>query len=124
VSRVEARLKKRFGAVEAFRACFPAGTVTGAPKVKAMEIIAEFEPIARGFYAGAGAFFGFSGDMDSWITIRTARFRGQTVQIRAGAGIVADSDPFREAEEAENKAAALVRAIELAETIHVTEGSA
>jgi anthranilate synthase component 1 len=124
VSRVEARLKKRFGAVETFRACFPAGTVTGAPKVKAMEIIAGFEPTARGFYAGAGAFFGFSGDMDSWITIRTARFCGQTVQIRAGAGIVADSDPFREAEEAENKAAALVRAIELAETIHVTEGSA
>ncbi|WP_164491690.1 anthranilate synthase component I family protein [Staphylospora marina] len=123
VSRVEAGLKEGHTAVEAFRACFPAGTVSGAPKVKALEWIARLEPSPRGWYAGAGVLFGGNGDMDSWILIRTARFAKEKVTVRTGAGIVADSEPEREAEETENKAAALFRAIRLAEMTAVGEGS-
>lgn len=96
-------------------ACFPAGTVSGAPKIRAMEIIEELEPERRGPYAGAVGYFGFSGNMDFCITIRTFVMRGKDLWIQAGAGIVADSDPVKEFEETLNKARGLRRAVELAE---------
>jgi len=96
-------------------ACFPAGTVSGAPKIRAMEIIEELEPERRGPYAGAVGYFGFSGNMDFCITIRTFVMQGRNLWIQAGAGIVADSDPEKEFEETLNKARGLRRAVELAE---------
>jgi len=96
-------------------ACFPAGTVSGAPKIRAMEIIEELEPERRGPYAGAVGYFGFSGNMDFCITIRTFVMSGRDLWIQAGAGIVADSDPGKEFEETLNKARGLRRAVELAE---------
>jgi anthranilate synthase component 1 len=96
-------------------ACFPAGTVSGAPKIRAMEIIEELELERRGPYAGAVGYFGFSGNMDFCITIRTFIMRGNDLWIQAGAGIVADSDPVKEFEETLNKARGLRRAVELAE---------
>jgi anthranilate synthase component 1 len=96
-------------------ACFPAGTVSGAPKIRAMEIIEELEPERRGPYAGAVGYFGFSGNMDFCITIRTFVMRGKDLWVQAGAGIVADSDPGKEFEETLNKARGLRRAVELAE---------
>jgi anthranilate synthase component 1 len=96
-------------------ACFPAGTVSGAPKIRAMEIIDELEPDKRGAYAGSVGYFGFSGNMDFCITIRTFVMRGENLWIQAGAGIVADSDPEKEFEETVNKSLALRRAVELAE---------
>jgi anthranilate synthase component 1 len=96
-------------------ACFPAGTVSGAPKIRAMEIIEELEPERRGPYAGAVGYFGFSGNMDFCITIRTFVMHGRDLWIQAGAGIVADSDPAKEFEETLNKARGLRRAVELAE---------
>jgi anthranilate synthase component 1 len=96
-------------------ACFPAGTVSGAPKIRAMEIIEELEPERRGPYAGAVGYFGFSGNMDFCITIRTFIMRDRDLWIQAGAGIVADSDPEKEFEETLNKARGLRRAVELAE---------
>lgn len=96
-------------------ACFPAGTVSGAPKIRAMEIIEELEPQRRGPYAGSVGYFGFSGSMDFCITIRTFVMHGDDLYIQAGAGIVADSDPKREFEETVNKSKGLRRAIELAE---------
>ena len=96
-------------------ACFPAGTVSGAPKIRAMEIIEELEPERRGPYAGAVGYFGFSGNMDFCITIRTFVMRDRDLWIQAGAGIVADSDPEKEFEETVNKARGLRRAVELAE---------
>lgn len=96
-------------------ACFPAGTVSGAPKIRAMEIIEELEPVRRGPYAGAVGYFGFSGNMDFCITIRTFIMRDDDLWIQAGAGIVADSDPAKEFEETLNKAKGLRRAVELAE---------
>jgi anthranilate synthase component 1 len=96
-------------------ACFPAGTVSGAPKIRAMEIIEELEPERRGPYAGAVGYFGFSGNMDFCITIRTFVMRDKDLWIQAGAGIVADSDPGKEFEETLNKARGLRRAVELAE---------
>jgi len=96
-------------------ACFPAGTVSGAPKIRAMEIIEELEPERRGPYAGAVGYFGFSGNMDFCITIRTFVMRDRDLWIQAGAGIVADSDPGKEFEETLNKARGLRRAVELAE---------
>ena len=96
-------------------ACFPAGTVSGAPKIRAMEIIDELEPERRGPYAGAVGYFGFSGNMDFCITIRTFVMRDNDLWIQAGAGIVADSDPGKEFEETLNKARGLRRAVELAE---------
>lgn len=96
-------------------ACFPAGTVSGAPKIRAMEIIEELEPERRGPYAGAVGYFGFSGNMDFCITIRTFIMRDNDLWIQAGAGIVADSDPGKEFEETLNKARGLRRAVELAE---------
>jgi anthranilate synthase component 1 len=112
VSDVQGRLRPGLDAVDVLRACFPAGTVTGAPKVRAMEIIDELEPVARGPYAGAVGYFSFSGSMDTAITIRTIVMAGGRAYIQAGAGIVADSVPEREYVETVNKAKALVRAIE------------
>ncbi|MBI3910509.1 MAG: anthranilate synthase component I [Armatimonadetes bacterium] len=116
VSNVVGRLRNDCDAYDLLRACFPAGTVSGAPKVRAMEIIDELEPVKRGPYAGAIGYFSYSGDMDTAITLRTVVMQGQTAYVQAGAGIVADSVPEREYEECFNKAAALLRAIELAET--------
>jgi anthranilate synthase component 1 len=95
-------------------ACFPAGTVSGAPKVRAMQIIDELEPTKRGVYAGAVLYADFSGNLDSCIAIRTLTTDGRRGYIQAGGGIVADSVPEREYEESVNKARALVRALELA----------
>ncbi|HSM60976.1 MAG TPA: anthranilate synthase component I [Longimicrobiales bacterium] len=111
VSQVEGRLRSRLGAMDVLRACFPAGTVSGAPKIRAMEIIDELEPVRRGPYAGAVGHFGFGGaTMDTAITIRTVLVAGGRAWVQAGAGIVADSDPAREYEETLNKARALLRA--------------
>jgi len=100
---------------DVIRACFPAGTVSGAPKIRAMQIIDELEPTKRGPYAGAVGYFGFSGNMDFCITIRTFVMHGTNLWIQAGAGIVADSQSDKEFEETVNKSLALRRAVELAE---------
>ncbi len=111
VSTVEGELRKDRTALDALAATFPAGTVTGAPKRRAMEIIAEEEAEARGPYAGAVGYLTFSGDLDFCITIRTAVVAGGVASVQAGAGIVADSDPDREYEETRDKAAALLAAV-------------
>jgi anthranilate synthase component 1 len=111
VSQVEGRLRAGLSAVDVFRACFPAGTVSGAPKVRAMEIIDELEPTRRGPYAGAVGHFNYGGlSMDTAITIRTVLVANGAAYVQAGAGIVADSDPATEYEETLNKARALLRA--------------
>ncbi len=115
VSHVQGRLRHEMNQFEAMRACFPAGTVSGAPKVRAMEIIAELEPDKRGPYAGAVGYFSFSGNLDTAITIRTIVMTNGTAYVQAGGGIVADSVPEREYEETMNKARALIKAIEQAE---------
>jgi anthranilate synthase component 1 len=115
VSDVTGRLKKGKDAFDVIRATFPAGTVTGAPKVRAMEIIDELENVRRGPYAGCVGYFSFSGNLDSCITIRTIVVKGSSAYIQAGAGIVADSRPEREYRETMNKAKALVQAIEMAD---------
>lgn len=114
VSNVEGRLKKGLDAFDVFRACFPAGTVSGAPKVRAMEIIEELEPTKRGPYAGSVGYFGYSGNMDTCITIRTLVIKDGKVYVQAGAGIVADSVPEKEYTETVNKAMAMMKAVELA----------
>jgi anthranilate synthase component I len=116
VSHVEGKLRPELTAFDLVRAAFPAGTVSGAPKVRALEIIAEFEPDARGAYAGTVGYFGFDGNMDTCLAIRTMVGRGNTFTVQAGAGIVADSNPNTEYEETVNKASAMLRAIEIAET--------
>jgi len=115
VSQVQARLRRPYGAADVFQSTFPAGTVSGAPKVRAMEIIEELEKTRRGPYAGAVGYVSFEGNMDMAITIRTILVKGTTAFVQAGAGIVADSVPAREEEETRNKAQALFRAIELAD---------
>jgi len=115
VSGVHGRLAADKDMFDVLRACFPAGTVSGAPKIRAMEIIEELEPERRGPYAGAVGYFGFSGNMDLCITIRTMLMRGKDLWIQAGAGIVADSVPASEYQETINKAKGLRRALELAE---------
>ena len=114
VSNVEGRLKPGLTAMDVLRATFPAGTVSGAPKIRAMEIIDELEPSKRGVYAGAVGYLGFNGDMDVAIAIRTAVIKDGTLYVQAGAGIVADSVPENEWIETRNKARALLRAAELA----------
>ncbi len=114
VSSVTGELEEGVGATDALRAVFPAGTVSGAPKVRAMEIIDELEPTRRGPYAGAIGYLSFSGDLDSCIYIRTVLLKEGRAYVQAGAGIVADSDPQREFAETENKARAVFKAIELA----------
>jgi anthranilate synthase component 1 len=115
VSGVHGKLAQGKDQFDVLKACFPAGTVSGAPKIRAMEIIDELETERRGPYAGAVGYFGFSGNMDFCITIRTFVFRDDNLWIQAGAGIVADSDPVKEHEETINKSMGLRRAVELAE---------
>ena len=115
VSSLRARLRDELDRFDALASCFPAGTVTGAPKVRAMEIIRELEPAKRGVYAGAIAYLDYADNLDSCIAIRTIVLKDNVAEIQAGAGIVADSVPAREYEECVNKARALVRAIEMAE---------
>ena len=115
VSNVVGRLAAGKDAFDVLRACFPAGTVSGAPKVRAMQIIDEQETTRRGFYAGSVGYFSYSGDMDMAITLRTMLVDGQTAYLQAGGGLVADSMPANEYQECVNKARALVTAIELAE---------
>jgi anthranilate synthase component 1 len=116
VSNVEGDLRDGDDALDVLQATFPAGTVSGAPKVRAMEIIDELEPSRRGIYAGAAGYLGFNGDMDLAIAIRTALIKDGIIHVQAGAGIVADSDPDAEWTETQNKAKALLRAAEMAET--------
>jgi anthranilate synthase component 1 len=115
VSNVEGRLRPGLTAMDVLRATFPAGTVSGAPKIRAMEIIDELEPSKRGIYAGAVGYLGFNGDMDVAIAIRTAVVKDGTLYVQAGAGIVADSIPDNEWVETRNKARAIIRAAELAQ---------
>ncbi len=114
VSTIEGKLRKELTPVDAFRACFPAGTLSGAPKIRAMEIIEELEPTRRGIYGGSILYADFSGNLDSCIAIRTLLLKGKKGYIQAGAGIVADSVPEKEYEESVNKAKAVVTAIERA----------
>jgi anthranilate synthase component 1 len=114
VSALEGQLRAGLAPLDAFRACFPAGTLSGAPKIRAMEIIEELEPARRGVYGGAIVYADFAGNIDSCIAIRTLFMDGEQGHIQAGAGIVADSVPQKEHEECRNKAAAVVRAIERA----------
>jgi len=116
VSHVEGKLRPEFTAFDLVRAAFPHGTVSGAPKVRAMEIISDLEPDPRGAYAGMVGYFGFDGNMDTCLAIRTMIGRGNTYSVQAGAGIVADSDPPTEYQETVNKASAMLKAIEIAET--------
>ena len=115
VSQVEGEIREDMDAFDLLRATFPAGTLSGAPKVRAMEIIEELETTRRGPYGGAVGYFSFDGSMDTCITIRALLMQGDRVHIQAGAGIVADSDPAREYEETVNKAKALAVAIQYAE---------
>ncbi|GAC1384970.1 MAG: anthranilate synthase component I [Herpetosiphon sp.] len=117
VSQVTGTLRPDLEPLDALRACFPAGTVSGAPKIRAMEIIAELEPDQRGPYAGCVGYLGFDGTLDTAITIRTIFLRDGIASVQAGGGIVFDSIPEQEWHETQNKARALLRAIELAETI-------
>ncbi len=115
VSRLEARLRPDADSYAALAACFPAGTLSGAPKIRAMEIIDELEPTRRGLYGGAVLYADFSGNLNACIAIRTIVARGGMAYLQAGAGIVADSVPAREYDESMNKACALLRAIDIAE---------
>jgi anthranilate synthase component 1 len=111
-SNVEGDLDPRFDAIDALLAGFPAGTVSGAPKVRAMEIIDELEPERRGVYSGCIGYFGANGDMDTCIALRTAVIKDGTIYIQAGGGVVSDSDPENEFQESCNKAKALIQAVE------------
>lgn len=117
VSALEGTLRDDLDALDAFAACFPAGTLSGAPKVRAMQIIEELEPVRRGIYGGSVLYADFAGNLDSCIAIRTMLMNGKRAYLQAGAGIVADSDPQREFEECMNKAKAVLRAVELARTM-------
>jgi anthranilate synthase component 1 len=114
VSALEGTLRKDLGALDAFAACFPAGTLSGAPKVRAMQIIEELEPVRRGIYGGSVLYADFAGNLDSCIGIRTMLMQGKHAYLQAGAGIVADSDAASEFQESMNKAQALLRAVEMA----------
>jgi anthranilate synthase component 1 len=114
VSTLEGKLRSDLAPIDAFKACFPAGTLSGAPKIRAMEIIEELEPSRRGVYGGSILYADFNGNLDSCIAIRTLFMNGKQGHIQAGAGIVADSVPEKEFEECRNKAQAVVRAIERA----------
>jgi anthranilate synthase component 1 len=116
VSNVHGTLERDKDAFDVVRATFPAGTLSGAPKVRAMEIIDELEPVRREVYGGAVGYFSFSGNMDMAIAIRTMVIKDGKVHLQAGAGIVADSDPAAEYRETLNKAMAVIKAIETAET--------
>jgi anthranilate synthase component 1 len=109
-------LRENLSAMDVLKATFPAGTVSGAPKVRAMEIINELESTKRGVYAGAVGYLGFNGDMDVAIAIRTAVIKDNFLFVQAGAGVVADSIPQNEWDETKNKARAILRAVELVKT--------
>jgi anthranilate synthase component 1 len=115
VSRVEGRLADDRDRLDALVAAFPAGTLTGAPKIRAMQIIGGLEPTRRGLYGGAVGYLDFAGNLDFCIAIRTIAMRGQRAEIQAGAGIVADSRPSAEYEETRDKARALIQALEMAD---------
>jgi anthranilate synthase component I len=117
VSQVEGRIAEGRNAYDLMRATFPAGTVSGAPKIRAMQIIAQQEPVQRGFYAGALGYFGYDGNLDSCIMLRTSLIKDGQIHIQAGAGIVADSVPAAEFQETINKASALFKAVALAEQL-------
>jgi anthranilate synthase component I len=121
VTNVEGQIRPELTCLDALRACFPAGTVSGAPKVRAMEIIAELEPDARGPYAGAIGYVDFSGEMDTCIALRTMVYRDGVASLQAGGGIVADSTPEGEYAESFHKMRALVRAIERAEHLEAAQ---
>ena len=121
VSQVVGTLRPDENAFDLMRATFPAGTVSGAPKVRAMQIISEFEKLHRNIYAGALGYFGFEGNHDSCIAIRTAMISQNTLHLQAGAGIVADSVPENEYQETINKAQGMLKAIAFAELISETE---
>jgi len=114
VSALEGKLRPDLDVLDAFAACFPAGTLTGAPKVRAMQIIEELEPVRRGVYGGSVFYADFAGNLDSCIAIRTMLMKGKHAYLQAGAGIVADSDPATEFQETRNKAQAVLRAVEIA----------
>jgi anthranilate synthase component 1 len=114
VSALEGKLRPELHALDAFAACFPAGTLSGAPKVRAMQIIEELEPTRRGVYGGSVLYADFAGNLDSCIAIRTMLMKGKKAYLQAGAGIVADSDPATEYEESMNKAQAVLRAVQTA----------
>lgn len=116
VSNVDGKIKPEFDAIDVLKATFPAGTVSGAPKIRAMEIIHELEPIKRGVYSGAVGYLGWNGNMDTAIAIRTAVIKDGKINVQAGAGIVADSVPKYEWKETLNKARAMVTAVEMAST--------
>jgi anthranilate synthase component 1 len=113
VSNVRAKLRKGLKSMDVFRATFPAGTLSGAPKIRAMEIINEFEPVKRGIYGGAIGYFSWQGNMDMAITIRTAIIKDEVLYIQAGGGFVADSDPELEWKESLNKGRAIFKAVEM-----------
>ena len=115
VSSITGKLKLGLDRFDALASCFPAGTVSGAPKVRAIEIIRELEPTQRGVYAGAVGYFDYAGNMDTCIAIRTLVLEDGVAKVQAGAGIVADSFPESEYIETVNKAAAMLRTIEIAE---------
>ena len=114
VSALEGKLRPEFHALDAFAACFPAGTLSGAPKVRAMQIIEELEPTRRAIYGGSVLYADFAGNLDSCIAIRTLLMKGKKAYLQVGAGIVADSDPASEYQESINKAQAVLRAVETA----------
>ncbi|GIS68985.1 MAG: hypothetical protein CM1200mP8_5430 [Chloroflexota bacterium] len=116
VSHVTGDLKPGLTCYDAFRSCFPAGTVSGAPKIRAMEILSELEPVKRGAYAGAVGYFSFSGNMDTCIALRTLVIKDGVAHVQAGGGIVADSNVDNEYEETINKASAVMKAISIAES--------
>jgi anthranilate synthase component 1 len=115
VSNVQGALAPGKNAFDVFRATFPAGTVSGAPKIRAMEIIEELEPFRRGFYAGAVGYFSFQGNMDTCITIRSILIKDGKAYVQAGGGVVADSEPEKEYEETLHKAQAILKAIQQAQ---------
>jgi anthranilate synthase component 1 len=115
VSHLSARLRDGFDRFDALAACFPAGTVSGAPKVRAIEIIKSLEPTARGIYAGSVGYLDYAGNMDTCIAIRTLSLENGVAKVQAGAGIVADSIPELEYQETVNKAKAMLKAVEIAE---------
>ena len=123
ISNVQGKLRKGFRAIDALVAGFPAGTVSGAPKVRAMEIIDELEPERLGIYAGAIGYFGANGSMDTCIALRTAIVKDGKMYVQAGGGIVADSDPESEHQECQHKARALIRAAEEAINFALSRGN-
>jgi anthranilate synthase component 1 len=119
VSNVVGDLRPDLRPIDALRACFPAGTLSGAPKIRAMQIISELEPEGRGAYGGAIGFFGYNGNVETAITIRTAIVRDGVAHVQAGGGIVADSDPTQEYQESVSKAQAVLTSVSLANELEL-----